>query len=484
MESARVTATTATFRQSHHGAKRFPVSLTREVVTFLSAPQVRARVPATHHPSPVAPERDRAVRLTIIAATGAKIFSVLCTLAQVPLALHALGPDAYGLWITLAGLTVLFNFVDFGLGVGMQRGMAEAFGRGDDALVRRTFLTGALALGALGLGVLTVGLPVALFVPWGPALRITNPVLLGQISPALALTLVAWALALPFNAVSRLAAAVQRGWLHAGWIAAGSALSLAATAWIAHTGGGLLTFLIVTAAVPILSGLGLWIHLAINRRWPWLGVALLSRSEFRTLLGASALFTPAQLGLALTQAAPPIALTLAAGPAAATAFNLLQRLFSPLAQAQVIIFTPLWPALAEAHTRGDATWVRRATVRAFLITGALALAVAVVTALAPALLTLWVGPAVVPPPASFAWLACLWTVLQMAVLAVVYLLVALGRLRAVALHATFGCALGLAGLFVGAHAGTDATLLGGCCGLALGLPGLIRAARHAWPLSA
>lgn len=415
------------------------------------------------------------------ASTGAKIFSVLCTLAQVPLALRTLGAEVYGLWITLLGLTTLFNFVDFGLGVGMQRTMAEGFGRDDHAHIRRAFFSGAAALSILGAFTLALGLPLALLLPWGDTLRIADAALLPQTGPALAIALGAWALALPFNAVSRLAAAVQRGWLHAVWIAAGSALSLATTAWAAHDQWGFLAFLIAATLVPTVQGLGLALHLWRDLRWPWRGAALLPRAELRTLLGDSALFTPAQLGLALTQAAPPLALTLAAGPAAATAFNLLQRLFSPLTQAQTILFTPLWPALAEAHTRGDGAWVRRAAIRATLATGALGLAALAITALAPLLITAWVGPAALPPPAVFAWSACLWTILQMTLLALVYFLVALGRLHAVALYATLGCALALAGLFLGARSEPHTALLAGCCGLILGLPGLIHASRRAWP---
>jgi O-antigen/teichoic acid export membrane protein len=438
-------------------------------------------VSAATSASPAAPRRDRALRFTVAAFTGAKVFSVLCTLAQVPIALRYLGTEAYGLWIALISLTTLFNFVDFGLGVGMQRVMAEAFGQDDDTTVRRAFFSGAAALTLLALATVVIGLPIALFFDWGTTLRITEPTLFPQTGAALALTLCAWALALPLNAVSRLAAAVQRGWLHAGWIAAGSALTLAATAWAAHSGWGFLAFLAAATLVPVAQGLGLWIHLWIALHWPWRGAALLPRSALRELLGTSALFSPAQLGLALAQAAPPLALTLAAGPTAATAFNLLQRLFSPLAQAQVIIFTPLWPALAEAHTRGDAAWIRRTGQRALLATAALALTLPIVTAFAPELIRWWIGPATILPATSLAWFTCAWAILQLAVLALMYFLVALGRLRAVALHLSLGCALALAGLFGFTRLGANIALLAGCAGLALALPGLALATRRAWP---
>src|ERR1019366_5170850 len=64
--------------------------------------------------------RERAIRLTVAASAGAKGVSAVCTLLQVPLALHYLGTEAYGFWVTLFSIVIVLNFVDFGLGAGMQ----------------------------------------------------------------------------------------------------------------------------------------------------------------------------------------------------------------------------------------------------------------------------------------------------------------------------------------------------------------------------
>ena len=43
------------------------------IVTASTAPQRRARVSASHHAPSAAPRRDRALRLTVAASTGAKV---------------------------------------------------------------------------------------------------------------------------------------------------------------------------------------------------------------------------------------------------------------------------------------------------------------------------------------------------------------------------------------------------------------------------
>jgi O-antigen/teichoic acid export membrane protein len=413
---------------------------------------------------------------------GAKVISVVCTLAQVPLALHALGAEAYGLWITLMSLTVMLNFIDLGLGVGMQKTMAVAFGQDNQVHIRRIFFTGALALAGFAVIALIIGLPLSLLLDWGGMLKINDPVLHGQAGIGLAITLAAFALGLPFNALPRLAAATQRGWLQAGWIAVGSIVSLGLVAFAAKARWGFLPFLAVTTLMPTLQGLGLWLHLRHALGWKKTKLELLSRAEWRALAGESLLFSVPQLGLALVQAAPPLVLSLAAGPVTATAFNLLQRLFSPVTQGQILALNPLWPAVTEAHVRGESAWVHRAFRQSLLVAGGCILALAALTQFSGPLLHAWIGEAAVLAPAPLAWLTFAWFVTQVAWQPLMYLLVGVSQLSALAVWGLVGPGLSLLGMIAAliCHGGAITVLASAVIGLALGgLPGLAFATARA-----
>ena len=413
---------------------------------------------------------------------GAKVISVVCTLAQVPIALHALGAEAYGLWITLMSLTVMLNFIDLGLGVGLQKTMAVAFGQDNQVQIRRIFFTGAIALGAFAIVALVVGLPLALLLDWGGMLKIQDAVLHDQARIGLAITFAAFALGLPFNALPRLAAATQRGWLQAGWIAVGSIVSLAMMALAAKARWGFLPLLALTTLTPTLQGFGLWLHLRHALGWKKAKLELLSRPERRALAGESLLFSVPQLGLALVQAAPPFVLSLAAGPIAATAFNLLQRLFSPVTQGQILFLNPLWPAVTEAHVRGESAWVHRAFRQSLLVALGCMLALGVLTQFSGPLLHAWIGGAAVLAPAPLAWLTCAWFVTQVAWQPLMYLLVGVGELSALAVWGLVGPGLSLVAMAVAVarHGSATAVLAGAVIGLALGgLPGLAFATARA-----
>lgn len=438
----------------------------------------------TSLPPGAAPRRDRVVRLTLAASVGAKIISVACTLAQVPLALHALGAEAYGLWITLMSVLVMLNFVDFGLGVGMQKAMATAFGADDLPRLRQTFNSGALALTGLALVALAIGVPLALFFDWGALLKIRDAALQPLAGPALAITVAAFALSLPFNAVPRLAMATQRGWLQAVWIAVFSFASLAIVAYAASARWGFLPFLTLTAMLPAAQGLAFWRQLRRALGWSRWDFSLLPRAEWRALAGDSLLFAVPQVGLAFVQAAPPLALSLAAGPLAATAFNLLQRLFSPVTQGQLMFLTPLWPAVTEAHVRGDTVWVHRALRQSLLVALGCLVALVLLTWQSGVLLRWWVGDSTTPPTSSLAWLTCGWFAAQVVWQPFMYLLVAVGRLRVLAAWSLVGVVLCLTGIVssLAFHTGASGVLAAAVVGLAMGgLPGLATATRNALP---
>lgn len=412
--------------------------------------------------------RERAIRQTVAASVGAKGISVACTFVQVPLALRYLGTEAYGLWITLVSIVLVLNFVDFGLGVGMQHTMARSYGGDDLDSMKRIFWTGASVLGLLGLAVLAIGLPAAFLLPWSDILHIHDPGLRVETAPALALTVVAFVVGLPFNAVARLAAAAQRGWIHAGWIAAGSTLSLAFVAAAAFGRWGFLWFLLASLLVPFFQGLGLFIHLLRVLDWGLMPTALAPAAEIRSMLRSSLLFAFPQFGLALVQSIPPLAISIAAGSAAVTGYTLLMRLFSPFQQGQLLLLAPVWPAYTEAHMRNDHAWVSRTFQRTLIALAALAVCLAVVAWQAPILLRFWVGPSAVLVDRRLTALASAWSVLQMAAQPFIYYLVGVGRLRWLAWSATPGLAISALLLFWGFGSATvDGVLEAGCCGLTL-----------------
>lgn len=413
------------------------------------------------------------------------MFSILCTLAQVPIALHYLGAEGYGLWIALMSTYGLLNFVDFGLGVGMQQKMAVAYGQEDWTQLRRTFISGVAALAVLGLVCLAVLLPLALWGDWGHWFKIEDPLLRSETPAALAVIVAAFVIGLPGNAVVRLAFAVQLGGWQALWNAASNGATLLAVWWAARAGWGYLAFVAVAALLPMIQNAGLWLQLRIKFAWHGRGPGFLSRAQWREMLHASFLFSFPQLSLAALGWLPPFAISLGAGAGAVTAFNLVQRLVGPLNQGQAILLTPLWPAYTEAWVRGDLRWLVRARSQAFLATLALITGMALVCWQAGPLIRWWVGAGTALPTAALTWITGLWFALMMLGRHYLYYLVGVDRLPALAVHATLGFIGAVGGLILGSyHGGAIWALALGSIGYGLlGLPGMMIASHRPLPVA-
>lgn len=424
-----------------------------------------------------AAKRDRALVKTVAATIGAKGFSVVCTLVQVPIALRYLGTESYGVWIVLVTLFGLLNFFDFGIGVAMQQAMARANATGETARMQRQFATGTLALAAVGAALAFAGFAALPFVDLPEWFRVGDPAIAGELRPALALTFATFALGVPLNAASRLAAALQRGWEQALWNAIGGALLLAAIGVAVALRAGLLGFVAAATVVPLCQNIGLWC--ALHRRLDW---RIWTRprfdaGEWPALRRTSALFTAPQIGAALVGTMPALAINVAGGPAAVTAFNLLQRIFGSLLQVQSFALTPLWPAFAEAHERGDLAWMRRRYRQSIALTLAGAGALAVAALAMPRLLELWLGSAKPELAPAFAWAGVAWFSAQMLGQVGFSLLAGVGDFSALARHGTLGAAGAVLGLWLGARLGGPALALAlGGLGYGAGaLPGMFLA---------
>ena len=101
--------------------------------------------------------RAKAIGLFFISSLFARGVGALCQLLQVPIAIRALGNEAFGLWISLMSVSYLITFADFGLGQGTQNKLAEAFATGRRHAQRELFTNAFIVLTGIGAVLYLVG---------------------------------------------------------------------------------------------------------------------------------------------------------------------------------------------------------------------------------------------------------------------------------------------------------------------------------------
>ncbi len=416
--------------------------------------------------------RWRVLWHTVGASAFSRAVSVVFTLAQVPVALHALGSEAYGFLCTLLAFAALVNCVDFGTGPVLQTALADAFGSGEQRRLCARFASGLFLHAAIALLWLIILGALPWLMDWTALLRL-GPESAPWATMGLFAAILSMTAGLPLSTAPRLALAVRMGWIPAFWTAAGNAAAWLAFVAAANLGAGFPVFACIACATPVLANALTLLHLCMSLGWTARDLVRPVREETSHLIAGAKLYAVPQLLAGLVTAALPTLLSRSGGPTAVTIYQLVQRIVGLLTQAHTLIATPFWPAFAEAAARRDHAWIKDAHRRLWQLTAGLFWpGLAVLTLCMEPLIRLWVKDVVPMPSAAFSMWMLLWSAAQMAGQNFQIFLLGLGQLRSLSLFNSAGYLLSIAGMLWGAHVSGPIGIIAGLT-LGFGLGALI-----------
>ena len=227
--------------------------------------------------------------------------SGLCQLALIPLLLRLLGTGTFGWVMALVALVGLSQFGDLGVAMALQQKLSEAWARGDDAGLRRTYASGLRLLLGLGLAWFVLAAPAAWWLG-SRLLAVPSGAPGDQSQLSWLLIAVAATAGVPLSAGPRLAAALQLGWIAAGWTAAANVATLLALWLFAGTGStGLVPVVALLCLGQLLPGaLTAW-H--VTRRLGWSGSSQVDSATVAQIWHAGKKFAAPNLAGALLTAA-------------------------------------------------------------------------------------------------------------------------------------------------------------------------------------
>lgn len=374
--------------------------------------------------------RHSAIALTALASAFARGIAILTSLAAVPLTLHFLGAERYGMWMTLSAFAALLALADLGIGNSALTAVAHGAGRGDRAELKRQISSAYGAMAGIAMVMLAVLAAAYPLIAWERVYNVSDRQAVAEAGPATAVFLAVVALSVPAGLVLRIQLGLQQGVRANLWLGAASLAGLAALLLAIRLEVSLPWLVLALAGTPVLVNLAntaiyfARVHPELRPRR-----AAFDLAAIRRLSGDGVLFLVLQLCAAvLFQINAPIIAQLL-GPQQVANYAVPERMFAVIATVLSLFFMPLWAAYGDAAARGDIAWARRTLRRSLLLgVGGAAVLAAVLVAAGPWLLHWWVGDAV---SVSFALLAGLglWRVIEAAGNAAAMFLNGVNRLR-------------------------------------------------------
>lgn len=412
------------------------------VKEFINPRALRSLFTAHHNPGR---ERYRRASITASASLIQKTLTIAISFISVPLTVHYLGPERYGVWLTISSLLIWLAMTDFGLaGNALVNVLSEAHGRDDRQAAQEYTSSAVWALIVIAV-FLAIGTLVSFpFIPWSAVFKVTT-VPPHELAVACALTLAFFIIGIPLSIQYSIYSAYQDGFLSNAWGIAINVASLVALIIVSRFHGSLPDLVLALSGTRTFLAL-INVYYLFFRRYRWLRplptavrwhcILRLFRVGFKYLV--------LQLGTLGIYQSQPMIITQILGPTPVMIFVIAQKIITLPVDMIYMLTAPLIPAFGEAKARNDWKWIRGAYRNATLASVLTGIPVTLGIALmAKSLIRVWAGPAAVPDTSLILWLS-LYNLCCIVLMAGGQLLTGLERLNGPTLAITL-CAIGTIG---------------------------------------
>ncbi|MCB1061428.1 MAG: oligosaccharide flippase family protein [Verrucomicrobiae bacterium] len=337
--------------------------------------------------------RNRSIRLAVMTSILSKFGTVLLRIVSIPVAIRLLGMEQFGVYAAITVVVSMIDLMHVGIGPALTQGIARSLAKGDRAQEQGVFATAILI--SAGLTILASAV-LAMLVGFLPITTLFG----SEFGPFAESMRRACFIAIAIVAVEMICVVVERACdgyqetrFNNAWGAAGNFVG-AASLLIGIKFIPTIEFLVLAVNGSVaLAKLANAIHLMVRRSYLWPRF-----SQFRRVLAKPLLFDGLRfsvtylLSAAVEYNAIAYMLGRLAGPQSVGLYNVMITVHFSLTGFIQMVTIPLWPAIVDAHSRGDVPWVRKAARRIQFMGPAFGLSAAIgMVAFGPWVFPLWVG---------------------------------------------------------------------------------------------
>lgn len=321
-----------------------------------------------------------------------KGINIFIQLALVPLTIHYLSTDQYGIWLTLSAILGWFSFFDIGLGNGLRNKLAEAIAEKNFEIAKK-YVSTSYAI----LAVIFLSLPI-LFAAINPYLDWSNylnaPAAMSyELSQLALVTFTFFCFRFVFGLISNILFAVQEAALNNLITTLGNIVSIFLIYLLRFmTPASLFWVGIIFSGVPVVVFVIVSMVLFYKKlSFIKPSLAHIDFKLARTLMGLGYKFLVIQIAGIVLFSATNIIIAQLFGPSEVTAYNIAFRYFTTLTMVYGIILTPLWSAFTEAYINNDLLWISNSVRRLNYISIAFTGICIVMVFLADPVYNFWIG---------------------------------------------------------------------------------------------
>jgi len=345
-----------------------------------------------------AEERHRQIILTTLSSGSSKISAALISFALIPVSLNYLGVERFGLWMTISAAVAMLSIADMGIGSGLMNAVATAKGKEDTQDIQKKIAAGIILLGAIALTMITCFLILAPFIPWAELINVSGTLASNETAPTIAVVVIFFSLSTLAGIVFKVQMGLQLGFSANIWMTMTSILGLITVLSVIYLGGGLPFLAAATVSPPVIIGiLASILFWGVQKPIYRPRFSGLTVKDIKSLAGTSGLFFILQISGLVAFQSDNLILAYYLGPESVALYAVAFKLFTLPSIILSLFLNALWPAYAEAKSRGDRVWIYRTFLKSINYSIIITVPISIILLLAGRqLIDLWVGPSISP----------------------------------------------------------------------------------------
>ena len=343
-------------------------------------------------------QRTAIVKKNILGLLAIKGVSILTSLLLVPMTLGYVSSEVYGIWLTISSVLHWLTYMDVGFTHGLKNRLNECLARKDYEKGKSLVSTTYAIMFAIFVPMSALLIAVSPGIDW---CRLLNVDASNQevILKTMQVLFVFIALQMIVNVFVTVVAAYQKTALSSLFAVVGQICSLCIIGMMTlFVEPSLLNLAFAYSMMPILIVLTasvIYFRTSMKEVAP--SVRSINTAYIKDLWGLGIKFFIIQLQMIVLYQATNILISHIAGPESVTQYNIAYKLLNVVVMVYTIILNPLWPAFTDAYTKQDYAWMNRTYRKMQQIYVVLCAMVALVVALSPLLIRLWVRDMVQVP---------------------------------------------------------------------------------------
>jgi O-antigen/teichoic acid export membrane protein len=412
-------------------------------------PILFTKLPAKLFAKPIQDARLARILHGSLSALVGRGVGLLVSAITLPLTVRYLGPQRYGIWVTVSSTIIMLAVLDLGIANSLTNSISRAYAAADPEAgreaARRSYASAFWISAALACLLAIIAALLWPHISWSSLFHLPDPAAAHEASLCVAIALAFFLLGLPLNLINRVLSGFQQTQITNYFNLVANLGSLAAILTVIAFHGSLVHLMCSYSASLLLGTifLNLWVHF-----WdkPWLFPLpnTVSTPEIRSLIASGSGFFILQIAGLVVFNSDNLVITHYLGASEVAPYSVAWRLAGYAAVLQTAVFPSLWPAYSEAYARGDYAWVRRTFWNAVrLALGTTAIAVTTLAIFGRPLIRWYIGPTAMPPQILLTTI-CAWTLLSAAMDLQACLLAAINRVHWQGILSAIAAALNIA----------------------------------------